>query len=108
MSATQRTELVVFLRGTAAEDAYGNQVLTWPGTTLATRRVRVRFGTAMEQRQAAQESGAQTATFECIRSSTLNGVTLKDRISYLSSYWDIVELAPLDTKTIRFTATRAL
>lgn len=106
MSATQRTELIVIERATPTEDESGGQTLVW--ATYATRRARVRFGTAQEKREAAQESGAQTATFECVRSSTLNSVTLKDRISYLSSYWDIVENAPLDTQTIRFTGVRTL
>jgi hypothetical protein len=72
------------------------------------RRARVRFGTAQEKREAAQEGGVQSATFECVRSSTLDAVTLKDRISYLSSFWDLTEIAPLDRQTIRFTATRTL
>lgn len=105
-SASERTELIVIERATVAEDNYGGETETW--ATYATRRARVRFGTAQEQRQAAQEGGTQTATFECIRSSTLNSVRLNDRISYLSSYWDLTEIAPLDRETIRFTATRAV
>lgn len=107
-TAGQRTELIVFQRASTSEDTYGQQVLTWPGTTLATRRARVRFGTAQEQREAAQEGGVQTATFECESSSALRAVTLKDRISYLGSDWDLTEIAPLDRKIIRFTGTRAL
>lgn len=108
MRAGLRSELIVFERATVTENEYGNEILTWPGTVLATRRARVRFGTAQEKREAAQESGAQSATFECVRSTTLDGVTLRDRISYLDSYWDLTETAPLDRKTIRFTATRVL
>jgi head-tail adaptor len=107
-SASERTELIVFQRGTASTDEYNNEVLTWPGTDLATRRARVRFGTAQEKREAAKEGGSQAATFECERSTTLDGVTLKDRISYLGSFWDLTEKAPLDRKTIRFTGTRSL
>jgi head-tail adaptor len=105
-TASQRTELIVIQRATAVEDESGGQTLTW--ATYATRRARVRYGTAQEGRQTAQEGGTQSATFECVRSATLDAVTLKDRISFLGSYWDLVELAPLDRKTIRFTATRAL
>jgi len=106
MNAGQRTELIVFERATTSEDVYGQPVQTW--ATYATRRARVRFGTGQEQRQAAQEGGTQAASFECISSSTLRTVTLKDRISYIGSYWDITETAPLDRKTIRFTAVRTL
>ena len=101
-----RTELIVFERATTTETEHGGETSTWG--TYATRRAYVRFGTAQEKREAAQEGGVQTATFECVRSAVLDAVTLKDRISYLSSAWDLTEAAPLDTKTIRFTGTRNL
>lgn len=87
------------------ESEHGDQL---PGaiSTLATRRAKVRFGTAQEKREAAQEKGIQSATFEFVRSVTLDAVTLSDRISFDGSLWDITEKAPLDRKTIRFTATR--
>lgn len=106
MTATRRRELIVFERATFTTNDNNEQIPSW--ATYATRRARVRFGTAQEKREAAQEGGSQTATFECISSSTLRSVTLKDRISYLSSSWDIVETAPLDRKTIRFTGIRTL
>ena len=105
-TAGQRSELIAFERSTAVEDEVGGQTLTW--ATYATRRARVRFGTAQEKREAAQEGGVQTASFECERSATLDAVTLKDRINYDGSAWDIVERAPLDRKTIRFTGTRTV
>jgi hypothetical protein len=106
--ASLRTESIVFQRGTPVTGEYNEEALTWPGTEIARRRARVRFGTAQEKREAAQERGVQTATFECVRSSTLDAVTLKDRISYLGSFWDLTETAPLDRKTIRFTGTRTV
>lgn len=98
--------MIVFERATASEDEHGGETLTW--ATYATRRARVRFGTAQEKREAAQEGGVQAATFECVSSSTLRAVTLRDRISYLGSSWDLTEIAPLDRQTIRFTGTRVL
>jgi SPP1 family predicted phage head-tail adaptor len=103
-AASQRTELIVFQRATVTTDDYGQEIETW--TDYATRRARVRFGTAQEKREAAQESASQTATFECVRSAELDAVTLKDRISYDGSDWDITERAPLDRATIRFTGVR--
>lgn len=105
-TASQRTELIVFERATASETEHGGETLVW--AQLTSRRARVRFGTAQEKRQAAQEGGVQTATFECERSAALDAVTLKDRISYLGSAWDLTETAPLDRKTIRFTGTRTV
>jgi head-tail adaptor len=105
-TASQRTELIVFERATAAANEYNEGEETW--ATLLSRRARVRFGTAQEKREAAQEGGVQSATFECVRSAPLDAVTLEDRITYDGSAWDIVERAPLDKATIRFTATRTL
>jgi hypothetical protein len=105
-SASQRTELIVFKRQATSENEYGEPVGSGDPTVLATRRARVRFGTAQEKREAAQEGGVQSATFECVRSTTLEGVLLSDFITYDGSDWDIVECAPLSRKDIRFTATR--
>jgi SPP1 family predicted phage head-tail adaptor len=103
-SASLRTELIVFQRATVTTNDYGEEISTW--ADYATRRARVRFGTAQEKREAAQESASQTATFECVRSAELDAVTLGYRISYLGDAWDITEQAPLDRATIRFTAVR--
>ena len=106
-SASERKWSITFLRATTTTDEYNQAVEDWSDpTTLATRMARVRFGTAQEQREAAQETGIQSASFECVRSSTLDGVTLRDRIGFDGSQWNIAERAPLDTATIRFTATR--
>jgi head-tail adaptor len=105
-TASQRTELIVFQRPTTTTNEYNEEETVW--THHLSRRARVRFGTAQEKREAAQEGGVQSATFECVRSAELDSVTLKDRISYLGSSWDITEVAPLDRKTIRFTGVRSL
>lgn len=108
-TASQRTELIVFQRGAVNAGDYNEPELDWSDPDeLFSRRARVRFGTAQEKRDAAQEGGVQSATFECVRSAELETVTLSDRISYLGSTWDLTEIAPLDRKTIRFTGTRNL
>lgn len=105
-TASQRKELIVIERSTVTTNEYNEEVETWD--ELLRRRVRVRFGTAQEKREAAQEGGSQSASFECKRSAALDAVTLRDRISYLGSFWDLDEIAPLNTKDIRFTAVRTL
>lgn len=108
-SATQRKWSITFLQAVTTTNEYNESVENWGSpTTLATRRAKVRFGSAQEKREAAQEGGVQTATFECVRSTTLNAVTLKNKIGFDGSQWDIVEKAPLSPKDIRFTATRTL
>lgn len=108
-SATQRKWAITFLAAGTTTNEYNEEVSDWSNTTtLASRRAKVRFGSAQEKREAAQEGGVQTATFECVRSATLNAVTLKNKIGFDGSQWDIVEKAPLSPKDIRFTATRTL
>jgi head-tail adaptor len=43
-AASLRTELIVIQRATVTEDGYGGEEESW--STYATRRARVRFGTA--------------------------------------------------------------
>lgn len=109
MSATRRKWSITFLQAGTTTNDYNEQIEDWTNpTTLATRRAKILFGTAQEQRQAAQETALQTATFECVNSSTLRAVSLKNKIGFDGSQWDITEKAPLSSKDIRFTATRVL
>jgi hypothetical protein len=64
------------------------------------------FGTAQEKREAAQESASQSASFMCVRGPVLEAIPMTARISFDGDQWDITERAPLDRKTIRFTAIR--
>lgn len=105
--AGQRLWLAVFKQIPTEENEYGEQVPTGdPPTEVARQRVSIRFGTGQEKREAAQESGTQSATFECVRTPTLDTIVITDVLEADGSDWDIVERAPLDRKTIRFTATR--
>jgi hypothetical protein len=107
MGAGQRAYLVTFIAAATSTDDYNATVEDWANpTTLATATANVRFGAAQEKREAAQESASQAATFECLRTPTLDAVSLTARISFDGSQWDITERAPLDRKTIRFTAIR--
>lgn len=104
MPAGQRDYVIAFQRATAEEDDYGEEIETW--TDYGTATARVRFGTAQEKREAAQESASQTATFECLRTATVDAVTVKDRIVFDGSNWDITSRDPLDRRTVRFTGVR--
>lgn len=109
MSAGQRDCVIAFIAAATTTDDYNQTVEDWGSpTTLATRNARVVFGTSQEKREAAQESANQTATFECVRSPTLEAVPMTARISFDGSQWDITERAPLDRQTIRFTGVRRL
>lgn len=98
--------LITVQRATATTDDYGGETATW--ANLEQAWARVRFGLAGEQRNAAQEGGLQAATFEIVPTAALRAVTLKDRIQFDGSDWDITEVAPLDRQILRFTATRSV
>lgn len=100
---------MAFIRATATADDYNQPVENWVSpTTLVTVTAAVSFGGSQERREAAQEAASQAASFECLRTPILDGVTAKDRISFDGSQWGITERAPLDRTNIRFTATRIL
>lgn len=106
MKAGERDRLITVERATTAEDDHGGETLTW--AVLEQAWARVRFGLAQEKREAAQEGGVQTATFEVVPTAALRGVALKDRITFDGNPWDITEVAPLDRQTLRFTAVRSI
>ncbi len=108
MGASQRLYAIDFIAGVASTNDY-ETVIDWSNpTTLATVTASVKFGTAQEKREAAQESASQSATFECLRTPTLDAVPMTARIEFDSSQWDITERSPLDRKAIRFTGVRRL
>lgn len=97
--------LIVVQRATVVVDDYGGETPTWADVEQAWARVS--FGVAQEKREAAQESGVQSATFELMPTTALLAVTLKDKIIFDGSDWDITEVAPLERNLLRFTATRS-
>jgi head-tail adaptor len=106
MDPGQRDKLITFQRGTAVEDDYtGEASLTW--ATLTTAWAAVRYGKGDERRNTAQEGGHQAATFGVDYNSLTASVTLKDRINFLGSSWDIVGAAPTQGNAMMvFTAVR--
>lgn len=97
--------LITVQRATVTTNDYGDETPTWDDLEQA--YARVRFGRADEKRMAAAEGGEQSITVEVLPTTALLSVTLKDRILFDGSAWDISEVAPLDRNTLRFTATRS-
>lgn len=107
MDAGARDRLIVFQRYTVVVDDYGGEVQSWGD--LQEAWARVKYGTAQERRQAAQESSAQTATFEVDPSTVLLTVGPTDRLVFEGDNWDIQGPGEhLDRQTLRFTATRSV
>jgi head-tail adaptor len=91
-------------RATSVADAHNEEVETW--SAHATRWTAVFFGRGDERRQAAVESGSQSASFVMLADSITRAVTIKDRLSF-QGVWDIVGISPIGTSEIEFTAVRA-
>lgn len=106
MNAGRRNQLIILQRYTAVQDELGEEVPTW--SELGSAWAMVFYGKGDERRQAAVEEGKQSATFRVLATTLTRGVGIKDRISHLSSLWDIVGIAPMDRTVIEFTAVRAL
>lgn len=107
MQAGKRAYTVLFIGAATSTNDYNETVEDWTSpTTLATVTAAVSFGTAQEKREAAQESASQTASFECLRTPTLDAIPMTARLSFDGSQWDITERAPLDRMKIRFTGVR--
>lgn len=106
MDPGQRDRLITIERGTAVPSDYTDESsITW--ATLTTAWAAVRYGTGQERRAAAQESGSQASTFGVDYNSITSTVTLRDRIVFLGSNWDIVAAAPTQGNAmIVFTAVR--
>lgn len=106
LEAGARTQLIIIERGTPTTDDYGGETLAW--ASIAQAWAQVRFGTGAERRAAAQEGSDQAATFGVLYTPTIATITVKDRIQYLGSAWDIEAWNPTsDNKGIIITATRS-
>lgn len=108
IGAGDRSSRILFERPTEGTTNEYNERVEGDPAIVARAWARVRFGTAQEKREAAQESAVQSATFECLSAPALRSVVATDRIRFDGSAWDISEIAPLDRMKIRFTATRRL
>lgn len=88
----QRDHLVIIQRATTTDDDYGTEVRTWH--EYARGYARVRYGSAQERREAAQENAAQTATFEFDWNPTVAATRPRDRLYVFSTVWDVIS-API-------------
>jgi len=106
MRAGKRDKRIVFERSTTTENEYGEEIEAW--APAFERWAQVWMGKGSERREAAMEQGSQAATFAVLADNGTRSTTLKDRIVYDGSVWDIEGIAP-DTPTrgeIEFTAVR--
>lgn len=79
-SAGKRPHRIVIQRKTVTEDAMGGEIPTWSEWT--TDYSEIVYGGGREQREAAQESAAQTASFEVLSHSKTRAISVADRLCY--------------------------
>jgi len=107
-------KIIIQRQGAPTDDGY-NEV---PGEfeDYATEYAAIFWGTGREQREAAQETGSQTASFEVLSNNKTRSLSVTDRICYPITepnaedwpVWDIQAIAELGMNNgIRITATRA-
>lgn len=104
-AGTRNRKIVIERYGVVSTDDYGGDVLDW--TAYATAFAQVIFGTGAERREAAQESATAPATFRVLATTKTRAVTVKDRISFDGSLWDITSVVPLGlNEGVEITAVR--
>lgn len=81
-------------RASVTTDPYGGEIESW--AALGQEWAAVYYGRGDERRQAAMEQGSQAATFGMISNTLTRSLTLKDRLQFDGSEWDITSVA-LDT-----------
>lgn len=102
----ERDTLITFQRATNAEDQYGEELQAW--ANFGTEWAAVRFGSASERREAAQERANQTAAFRVLANGKTRTLTPLDRIAgYLGANWDIIGVAQMSAAEIEITAIRS-
>ncbi|AHE56014.1 phage head completion protein [Sphingomonas sanxanigenens] len=92
MKAGKRDRKIVFERATVTKNAFNEDVETWAAS--GGEFAHVIFAKGSERRDAAQESASAAATFIVPANTQTNGVTVRDRIMFDGSAWDIVSNIP--------------
>lgn len=106
MKAGTLDKRITFERATNTANDYGEDVPAW--ASVGERKAAVFYGRGDERRQAAMEGGAQPASFQFHADTLTRTITVRDRINFDGSVWDITAIAPLDRRVIDITATRAI
>lgn len=106
MKAGNRDKRIGFERATVTQDTYGEEIENWQ--PFVSRWAQVWMGKGSERRELAAERGKQAATFGILADSETRSLTLKDRLTYAGSNWDIEGIAPDTPKRgeIEITAVR--
>lgn len=104
--AGQRDTLIIFQRDVGVgKDDHGGKIEDWQ--EYCQEWAAVRFGSAQERREGAQESASQVATFRVLANDLTLALTPLDRIAdFLGANWDITGCAPFTDGDVEITAVR--
>ena len=104
-SAGDLNERISIERDTPTRDDYNEEVSDW--AEIGKRWAKVWYGSGSERRESAAEREMQRATFQCRHDATTSNVTVKDRIVFDGSIWDIRNVSKMrDRGLVEFTAMR--
>ncbi|WP_333702894.1 head-tail adaptor protein [Sphingobium yanoikuyae] len=106
MKTAPRNRLIIIEFRTVAEDGYGGEVEAWIEYCRA--YAAVYYGTGKEQREAAQVSGSQAASFEILSDGKSRAVSvINHRVSFDGATWNIIAKQDLGlNEGVRITAIR--
>lgn len=106
MKANRPHRIVIQRAGTPVDDGYTTTPGEW--AEWCQEYAAIYYGNGTEQRQAAQEQAAQTATFEVLSNDKTRAVSVGDRVVYGGGNWDITAHNGLGLNDgVRITAVRA-
>lgn len=115
LTASARDKRILIEHPQAAIDGRGHPTKNLEWVEAANPWANIEYGSGSEQREAAQNSGSQTASFAVLRSSETRVVGIRYRIRYPLSdpdpakwpAWEISAIAELGfNEGFAFTATR--
>ncbi|EPR14200.1 hypothetical protein M527_29240 [Sphingobium indicum IP26] len=107
LDAGARDKRITIEARTVSEDGYGGEVETW--SPYARPWADVIYGSGKEQREAAQQGGSQTASFEVLSNSKTRAISvINHRIAFDGGIWNITAKQDLGlNEGVRLTAIRA-
>lgn len=94
LDAGRRNKRITIEQRTAVDDGYGGDIETW--TLFAKPWASVFYGSGAEQREAAQQGGSQSASFEVLSNSKTRIISVANhRVLHDGGVWDIRSVAPI-------------
>lgn len=106
MRSSPRHYLITIEERSVVDDGLGGEEETW--SELGQEFAAIFYGTGSEQREAAQRSGSQAASFEVLSNSLTRSLSVVDhRIVYGGGIWDISATQDMGLNDgVRITAVR--